>query len=101
MNPDASPQLLEANWKNDRIADLFDDLQQGAALEHIQVRTTSAANSEERSVTLPEARELFQSGEATAIQIRYEFDSQIWCDTLMVGPESTRIIRTRLDQRTA
>jgi len=97
MNPEASPQLLEANWENDRIVDLFDDLQLGAKLEYVQVRTRGGANSEERSATLQQARELFQSGEAIAIQIRYEFESQKWCDTLMVGPTSTRIIRTMLD----
>lgn len=46
-------------------------------------------------VTLEQARRSFLSGEALAIQIKYHFDGEVWCDTLLPAPVATKIIRTR------
>lgn len=98
MNPESTtPLMLEAQWENDHILELFDDLSRGAQVEHVQVRVGSTPDGRDQSLTLNEARSLFESGDAIAIQIRYEFDSSHWCDTLMVGPRLTRIIRTQSD----
>jgi len=88
------PQILEAEWEPDQVETLFDDLQHGAEILHVQVRTTPAVGLQESAISLAEAHNLFQRNEAGAIQIRYQFGGRIWCDTLIVGPAATRIIRT-------
>ena len=90
------PEILEAHWDLEQVTNLFEDLQQGADVQHVQVRTASDECTEDRVVTLGRARELMRNGEAKAIQIRYEFDEKVWCDTMMIGADDVRIIRTRL-----
>ena len=95
MNHDGSePQVLETEWDRDQVNELFHDLSLGAVVQHVQVRMNGAGGTEDKEVELDEARQLFNRGESKAIQIRYAFDGEVWCDTLMVGPKLTRIIRT-------
>ena len=102
IHPDAShPEVLEAQWDHEQVNALFRDLDQGAEILHVQVRATSIAGPKatpDRAVTLSEAHQLFQDGVTKAIQIRYEFGGQTWCDTLMVEPEAVKIIRTELPE---
>jgi len=89
------PEILEAEWDLGQVNALFDDLRRGAIIHHVQVRSTSGHGLGDQAVTLDQSQELLARGEAKAIQIRYEFDQKTWCDTLMVGPESIRVIRTQ------
>jgi hypothetical protein len=86
------PELLEAEWPPEWIVQLFSDLEAGAEVQHVQLRSRS---DQEGRVTLDQARRSFLDGAALAIQIRYQFDGEAWCDTLMPGAEMTKIIRTR------
>lgn len=86
---DLQPQVLSAQWDHEQVHALFDDLQQGAEIQRVQVRPSK----QDSAFTLQEARQLLEQGEAKAIQIRYRYDGQDWCDTLMVGAESIRIVR--------
>ena len=89
------PEVLEANWDRDRVAALFTDLQRGAEVRHVQVRSTSGNNrSEDSTVTLEQARELLDDNLAKAIQIYYEYDGKSWCDTLMPSHDTIHILRT-------
>ncbi|WP_372726006.1 hypothetical protein [Novipirellula sp.] len=91
-----TPELLEAHWGREQVVQLFQDLSEGATVEHVQVRTASDGRAADQSVTLLEAKAIFEKGDARAIQIRYGFDGQNWCDTLMVKPDEVHIIRTRV-----
>ncbi|EMI19924.1 hypothetical protein RMSM_03141 [Rhodopirellula maiorica SM1] len=93
---DAAPEILEAHWELEQVFQLFDDLSQGANVQHVQVRTASGGRAQDQSVTLLEAKELLKNGDARAIQIRYTFEAQDWCDTLMVKSDEVHIIRTRV-----
>ena len=92
--PSPHPEILEAHWDVQQVQALFDDLSLGAQVHHVQVRTSAAGRPEDRTTSLAEARELLESNLARAIQIRYTYQDQSWCDTLMVRPESIRVIRT-------
>lgn len=99
-DPHETPPPLEAEWDREQVNALFDDLQRAeetkqAEIHHLQVRTSSPSTPKDYQTTLQDARRLLETGEARAIQIRYTFDGELWCDTLMVFPESIRIIRTR------
>jgi hypothetical protein len=91
---------LEAEWDREKVNTLFDDLLRAeelrhAQIHHVQVRTSASPSLQDCQTTLGEARRLLDTGEARAIQIRYTFDQENWCDTLMVLPESIRVVRTR------
>ncbi len=88
------PEILEATWDRQQVCRFFHDLQHGAEVRHVQVRNSSGDGPSEMAVTLEQARELFDAGHVQAIQIRYDFDEQGWCDTLMILPDAIRIIRT-------
>lgn len=94
-NSSEQPEILEAHWDLDQVDALLDDLQRGANVQHVQIRTSSDGRPEDRGATLQEAQGLLHAGEAKAIQIRYTFEQETWCDTLMVLPDSIRIIRMR------
>lgn len=93
--PSEEPEILEAHWDHDQVQSLFDDLQAGAQVEHVQVRCMTDGKPSDRTVTLHEAQQLLETKVAKAIQIRYRFEQEQWCDTLMVLPDSVKIIRTR------
>jgi len=93
-------EMFSAQWDFLQVAELFADLEQGAVVQHVQVRSVPVAAGEntrpaDRSITLREAQELLEKGLAKAIQIRYTFEGEQWCDTLMPSEESVQIVRTR------
>lgn len=90
------PEVLEADWDPEQVAALLDDLQSGAIVKHIQVRIKGDSGTQELSTTLEQAKKYCETGHAKAIQIRYEYDGQLWCDTLLFNPDSVRVIRTTL-----
>jgi len=100
-NETSDPEILEAEWDYEQVDALFDDLDNGAEIQHVQVRSASSdgpanqPSQRDQAVTLREAQSLLKRGDAKAIQIRYAFDNESWCDTLMIGPNTIRIIRTR------
>jgi hypothetical protein len=100
-NETDAPEVLETEWDFEQVNALFDDLQQAAQIDHVQVRTASGDGPNDRAVTLRDAYTLLNSRDAKAIQIRYRFGGQTWCDTLMVGRESVRIIRATVAQNEA
>lgn len=86
------PEILEAEWAKDQVLQLFADLAAGADVRHVQLRTSDM----DAEVPLPMAEAAFDRDQATAIQVRYVFELEMWCDTIMPGNPTTRIIRTRL-----
>lgn len=97
MNPETIepidlPEVLEAEWGNDQLMQLFADLQEGTDITHVQLRT----GREDTSTDLKTARDAFLSGQAQAIQVRYRYEGQHWGDTILPGDPTTKIIRTLL-----
>ncbi|TWU46908.1 hypothetical protein [Rubripirellula reticaptiva] len=93
MNSDQPiPELLQAEWGSDQVLQLFDDLRDGAVIEHVQLK----ASGRDTTVTIGQARAAFSDGTADAIQVRYLFEGETWCDTIMPATPTTKIIRNRL-----
>lgn len=86
------PEVLLAEWAKDQVLQLFADLGAGADVQHVQLKsaTTDAA------VSLATAEAAFAADEAHAIQVRYVFEGEMWCDTIMPGNPTTQIIRNRV-----
>jgi hypothetical protein len=92
------PDVLEAHWDHEQVVTFFQDLGLAAQVEHVQVRSMADGKPTDRAVSLHEAQQLFVSQQAKAIQIRYRFELEPWCDTLMVLPDGVKIIRTKIGQ---
>lgn len=89
------PALHEAILSVDELARLFDDLQRSAAIERVTIRPVGARRAESSAVSLDEARALFASGDAAAVQVRYEYDGVAWCDTIQRTPGGARVVRMK------
>ncbi len=86
------PEILTAEWAADQVLQLFDDLRDGAEVVHVQLRT----HDTDAAVRLSDARAAFAQGAAQAIQVRYRFENEMWCDTIRPGNPTTQIIRNRV-----
>ncbi len=91
-NNEPFPAILQAEWSADQVLQLFDDLRDGSDVQYVQLKSIRA----DATVTLAEARSSFAAKEAIAIQVRYLFENEMWCDTIMPGDPTTKIIRSRL-----
>lgn len=87
-------EILQAEWGKDQVLQLFADLAAGTEVQHVQLRTPGA----DRTVALAEAETAFARGQAKAIQVRYVFEGEAWCDTIMPGDPTTKIIRSRMPE---
>ena len=95
MNDSFDPQLFQSELNPDEVEALFADLKLGAEVTHVQVKLASGMGAADSKTTLTEAHELLRLGQVAAIQIRYCYEQQDWCDTLMVLPHAVRIVRTK------
>ncbi|QDT11967.1 hypothetical protein [Planctomycetes bacterium K23_9] len=91
-NNEPLPEILQAEWAKDQVMQLFADLSEGADVQHVQMKSTAT----DATVTLAQAAAAFAAGDAEAIQVRYVFENEMWCDTIMPGDPTTKIIRNRL-----
>ncbi len=88
------PEILQAEWAKDQVIALFADLNAGAQVSHVQLRTDSS----DATVSLADAEASFATDQARAIQVRYRFEDETWSDTIIPGDPTTKIIRTRLPE---
>jgi hypothetical protein len=86
------PEILQAEWAKDQVLQLFADLAAGAKVQHVQLKSATT----DATVPLATAEAAFATDEAYAIQVRYLFEGEMWCDTIMPGNPTSKIIRNRL-----
>ena len=94
-DPPATPELFEGLLDGQQVAALFADLREHADIRRVQVRSAAPAGIgvSDRTVPLAEARRLLQEGSVAAVQIYYDFDGKVWCDTLFPTRDSVRLLR--------
>jgi hypothetical protein len=88
------PEILQAFWARDQVLQLFAELAAGAVVQHVQLKSATTDDT----VPLAAAESAFIADEAHAIQVRYQFEGEVWCDTILPGNPTTKIIRTRIPQ---
>lgn len=86
------PEILQADWAKDQVLQLFADLAAGAHVQHAQLKSAAT----DATVPLATAEAAFAADEAHATQVRYVFQGELWCETIMPGNPTTRIIRNRV-----
>lgn len=95
MSDSFEPQLFQSELNPDEVEALFADLSLGAEVTHVQVKMKLGIGAADSKMTLTDAQGLLRLGQVAAIQIRYRYEQQDWCDTLMVLPHAVRIVRTK------
>jgi len=71
----------------------FKDLATHAEMISVQQKQSQTEYVHENTIDLSVAREKVMSGDARAVQIRYRFDEQEWCDTLLRHTSGVKLIR--------
>ena len=86
------PEILQAEWAKDQVMQLFADLAAGAEIQHVQLKSSTS----DATVSLATAEAAYAADQARVIQVRYFFEGELWCDTIMPGNPTTKIIRNRV-----
>jgi hypothetical protein len=86
-------EVLQGDWDSGTVMQLFADLAAGAVVTHVQLKTDEF----DSEVPLATAKAAFAEGKAIAIQLRYRFAQELWCDTILPSGPTTRIVRTRVN----
>jgi hypothetical protein len=90
------PALQQTLLDPPTLAALFRDLAactQIAAVLPKFAGQSAHAHTGSATITLDAAREGLADGTLRGAQIRYRYQDQVWCDTLMARPDGIRLVR--------
>lgn len=76
---------------------LFRDLAQCTQLLAVIPKGAPQAYVTEHGIDLDAAQTGLASGVFRGVQVRYRYDGQEWCDTLMATPAGVRLVRISLN----
>lgn len=86
--------LTSAELDADTLAALFSDLAELTQVDEVLIK--GAPGTYAGVAGLTEAARQLASG-ARGVQIRYVWQTQAWCDTLIQGPAGVRLVRNRIE----
>jgi len=89
------PPMHEGSLDHDGLAALQRDLEQCAQVIGVRVKGAGQAIASDARPGLDEAFEAIRNGGAVGVQIRYRYQGEAWCDTLMRGKDGVRLVRVR------
>lgn len=79
---------------------LFRDLAQCTQILAVIPKGAPQAYATDRGIDLDAARTGLASGVYRGVQVRYRYDRQEWCDTLIATPGGVKLVRISLDEAT-
>ena len=77
---------------------LFRDLAQCTQILAVVPKGAPQAYAPDRGIDLEAARAGLISGQFRGVQVRYRYEGQEWCDTLLATPGGVRLVRISLDE---
>lgn len=89
------PPVFEGHLDDEAFEAFLRDLEACAAVREVRVRGSRPNPLNDESIALRDAAEQFRHGSARGMQIRYEHDGALWCDTLSRGSQGIRVVRIR------
>ena len=81
------------------VRDLFRDLAALAQVDEIRLKHATDRRAQARAETLDAALPQLLNGAVRAVQIRYAYDGERWCDTLLPAPGGHRVVRMQEPRR--
>ena len=94
------PPVFQGLLDNDQLQQIFTDLKACAQVLHVQVRSAGAPRAD-RHASLDEVFQLLQAGQIRSAQIRYRYQDDVWCDTLLAKSDGVRLVRIQQDEGAA
>lgn len=95
MDYNELPDLNDAMLSGEEIHRLFDDIERCTVVVSIVVKTGPRQHTPDAGVSLAQARTMLLEGEARGVQLRYQYQGEEYCDTLMRMPDGVRLVRIR------
>lgn len=92
-NQDDLPELSDAVLGAEELAALFRDYRHCVTVQEILVKTRPRDCDDGKPPTLDETEAMLRQRAVRGVQVRYDFDGTLWCDTLMVVPNGIRLVR--------
>lgn len=72
---------------------LFADIAACTTVNDVQIKGGIGEHARSGAATLEDACRLVQERQVRGVQIRYRYQDQDWCDTLLVTPRGVRLVR--------
>ena len=91
--PEPLPTIWDKLLDSNTLDQYFKDLVTHAEIISVQQKQSPMEYVHENTMDLSVAREKVMSGDARAVQIRYRFEEQEWCDTLMQHASGVKLVR--------
>ncbi|HRP62006.1 MAG TPA: hypothetical protein PK400_01795 [Phycisphaerales bacterium] len=89
------PEMSNVMLSDEVIEQLFRDLAQCAVVSHITVRASPRQHTPQDGISLEQARTMLLSGDVQGVQLRYQFQGEAYCDTLMRAAGGVRLVRMK------
>lgn len=94
---DESPvRIYDAMLTPERLDELLADLGAHAKDLDVRVRRGTGRHSVLGKSDIGELGTLLSESSCTSVQIRYQFQGQVWCDSILRTPEGLRLVRTEM-----
>lgn len=87
------PDVQQAVLDSATLQALFRDLAQFTQILAVIPKMAAAAMVAEQGIDLDNARAGLISGTYRGVQVRYRYDNQEWCDTLLNTPAGIKLVR--------
>ncbi len=87
------PELQAGELDDAGLRALFRDLQALAEIDEIRLKQGAADRAADRSPSLHDALLQILGRKVRGVQIRYRYDGECWCDTVLSGPDGHRVVR--------
>lgn len=92
------PALQQTVLDSATLEALFRDLAQCTQILAVLPKGGPQAYASDRGIDLEAARAGLASGAFRGVQVRYRYENQEWCDTLLATPGGVRLVRISLDE---
>jgi ferredoxin-type protein NapG len=87
------PELREADLDEAGLRALFGDLAAATQIEDIRSKQAPERRAEASRISAEEALGWLLEGRVRGVQVRYRYDGQSWCDTILATTRGHRVVR--------
>jgi Fe-S-cluster-containing hydrogenase component 2 len=87
------PVLREAELDANGLRALFRDLETAAEIEEVRCKGARGRRADARTMSAAEALTGLLAGRVRGVQIRYRYQDELWCDTILASETGHRVVR--------
>jgi ferredoxin-type protein NapG len=87
------PELHEGDLDGAGLRALFRDLSAAAQITQVRCKQAPGQRAEPAARTAEEALALILAGHVRGVQVRYRYEEQDWCDTVLAKGDGYRVVR--------